>query len=85
MQFLRDAFGVSDDDNAPPSAQPRLNAVSFLRRFGSASNHHVHLRRPPRPTPRASSTSHPTNCSTAAEHAAHELLVSTKLVMEMPL
>jgi hypothetical protein len=29
--------------DAPASARPRLGAVSFLHRFGSALNHHVHL------------------------------------------
>jgi hypothetical protein len=28
---------------APAAARPRLGAVSFLHRFGSALNHHVHL------------------------------------------
>ena len=29
-RLLRDAAGVPDDENAPPSALPRLGAVSFL-------------------------------------------------------
>jgi hypothetical protein len=41
-RLLRDAAAVSCD-GSPPSAQPRLGAVSFLHRFGSALNRHVHL------------------------------------------
>jgi hypothetical protein len=42
-RLLCEAAGVSRAENAPPSAQPRLGAVSFLHRFGSALNRHVHL------------------------------------------
>ena len=42
-RLLRKAAGASSDGNEPPSAQPRLGAVSFLHRFGSALNRHVHL------------------------------------------
>jgi hypothetical protein len=42
-RLLRDAAGASRDGDAPPSAHPRLGAVSFLHRFGSALNRHVHL------------------------------------------
>ena len=42
-RLLREAAGASCDGNEPPSAQPRLGAVSFLHRFGSALNRHVHL------------------------------------------
>ena len=31
------------DAAAPVAARPRLGAISFLHRFGSALNHHVHL------------------------------------------
>jgi len=37
------AAGVTSDACAPGPARPRLGAVSFLHRFGSALNHHVHL------------------------------------------
>jgi hypothetical protein len=37
------AAGVTSDASAPAAARPRLGAVSFLHRFGSALNHHVHL------------------------------------------
>jgi hypothetical protein len=36
------AAGVTSDSPAP-AVLPRLGAVSFLHRFGSALNHHVHL------------------------------------------
>ena len=36
------AAGVTSD--APASGCPRLGGISFLHRFGSALNHHVHLR-----------------------------------------
>jgi hypothetical protein len=36
------AAGVTSD--APASCCPRLGGISFLHRFGSALNHHVHLR-----------------------------------------
>jgi hypothetical protein len=35
-RLLRDAAGASFDENAPPSARPRLGRISFLLRFGSA-------------------------------------------------
>ena len=35
--------GVTSDASAPAAARPRLGAASFLHRFGSALNHHVHL------------------------------------------
>jgi hypothetical protein len=34
---------LTRDGDRPCSARPRLGAVSFLYRFGSAINHHVHL------------------------------------------
>jgi hypothetical protein len=37
------AAGVTSDAAAPASARPRLGAVSFLHRFGTALNRHVHL------------------------------------------
>jgi hypothetical protein len=37
------AAGLTSDADAPASARPRLGGVSFLHRFGSAFNHHVHL------------------------------------------
>jgi hypothetical protein len=32
------------DAATPASARPRLGGISFLHRFGSALNRHVHLR-----------------------------------------
>jgi len=37
------AAGLTSAANTPASARPRLRAISFLHRFGSALNHHVHL------------------------------------------
>jgi hypothetical protein len=37
------ASGVNPAANTPASARPRLGGISFLHRFGSALNHHVHL------------------------------------------
>jgi hypothetical protein len=34
---------VKSDAAAPATARPRLGAISFLHRFGSALDHHVHL------------------------------------------
>jgi hypothetical protein len=42
-RLLRDAAGVSRAENTPPATRPRLGAISFLHRFGSALNRHVHL------------------------------------------
>ena len=42
-RLLREAAGMSHAENEPPSARPRFGAVSFLHRFGSALNRHVHL------------------------------------------
>jgi hypothetical protein len=41
--LLSAAVGLPDDADTPAAARPRLGAVSFLHRFGSALNHHVHL------------------------------------------
>ena len=35
--------GGASDPVTPASARPRLGGISFLHRFGSALNHHVHL------------------------------------------
>ena len=35
--------GPTRAGDRPSVARPRLGAVSFLHRFGSALNHHVHL------------------------------------------
>ena len=35
--------GVTSDAATPASARPRLGGISFLHRFGSALNRHVHL------------------------------------------
>ena len=35
--------GVPSDGDTPPSARSRLGTVSFLHRFGSTLNRHVHL------------------------------------------
>jgi hypothetical protein len=42
-RLLSAAVGVMIDAAAPAAARPRLGAISFLHRFGSALNHHVHL------------------------------------------
>ena len=42
-RLLCAAAGVTIAAGALPAAHPRLGAVSFLHRFGSALNHHVHL------------------------------------------
>ena len=42
-RLLCAAAGVTIDADALPATHPRLGAVSFLHRFGSALNHHVHL------------------------------------------
>jgi hypothetical protein len=42
-RLLRTAAGLTRDGDRPCPARPRLGAVSFLHRFGSALNHHVHL------------------------------------------
>ena len=42
-RLLCSAAGVTRNANTPTAARPRLGAISFLHRFGSALNHHVHL------------------------------------------
>ena len=42
-RLLRTAAGLTRDGDRSCPARPRLGAVSFLDRFGSALNHHVHL------------------------------------------
>ena len=42
-RLLGAAAGVTSDASGPAAARPRLGAVSFLHRFGSALDHHVHL------------------------------------------
>ena len=42
-QHLLAASGGTRDADMPSASRPRLGAVSFLHRFGSALNHHVHL------------------------------------------
>jgi hypothetical protein len=42
-RVLSAAVGVTRAADAPASARPRLGGISFLHRFGSALNHHVHL------------------------------------------
>jgi len=42
-RLLCAAAGVMRDATTPSASRPRLGAVSFLHRFGSALNHHVHL------------------------------------------
>jgi hypothetical protein len=42
-RLLCTAAGSTRDGHRPCPARPRLGAVSFLHRFGSALNHHVHL------------------------------------------
>ena len=42
-RLLCTAAGPTRAGDRPSVARPRLGAVSFLHRFGSALNHHVHL------------------------------------------
>ncbi|MEX0671422.1 MAG: transposase [Pirellulales bacterium] len=42
-RLLCTAAASTRDGDRPCPARPRLGAVSFLHRFGSAINHHVHL------------------------------------------
>ena len=42
-RLLGAAAGATSDASGPAAARPRLGAVSFLHRFGSALNHHMHL------------------------------------------
>jgi hypothetical protein len=42
-RLLRAAAGVAEAANTPSASRPRLGGISFLHRFGSALNHHVHL------------------------------------------
>jgi len=42
-RLLCTASGSTRDGHRPSEARLRLGAVSFLHRFGSALNHHVHL------------------------------------------
>ncbi|NDA27146.1 MAG: hypothetical protein EBZ05_10025, partial [Verrucomicrobia bacterium] len=42
-RLLCTAAGPTRAGDRPSVARPRLGAVSFLHRFGSAINHHVHL------------------------------------------
>ena len=43
-RLLLAASGGTPDADMPRAACPRLGGISFLHRFGSALNHHVHLR-----------------------------------------
>jgi hypothetical protein len=42
-RLLCTAAASTRDGDRPWPARPRLGGVSFLHRFGSALNHHVHL------------------------------------------
>jgi hypothetical protein len=42
-RLLLAASGFNPAANTPASARPRLGGISFLHRFGSALNRHVHL------------------------------------------
>jgi hypothetical protein len=42
-RLLCAAAGVTRDATTPSASRPRLGGISFLHRFGSALNHHVHL------------------------------------------
>ncbi|MBL6831062.1 MAG: transposase zinc-binding domain-containing protein, partial [Pirellulales bacterium] len=42
-RLLCGAAGGASDPVTPASARPRLGGISFLHRFGSALNHHVHV------------------------------------------
>jgi hypothetical protein len=43
-RLLCAAAGVTAAADTPSASRPRLGGISFLHRFGSALNHHVHLR-----------------------------------------
>jgi hypothetical protein len=49
-RLLSAAAGVTSDTSSPAAARPRLGAISFLHRFGSALNRHVHLHMRVQPT-----------------------------------
>ena len=42
-RLLCAAAGIMRDATTPSASRPRLGGISFLHRFGSALNHHVHL------------------------------------------
>jgi hypothetical protein len=42
-RLLLAASGGAPDAETPGASRPRLGGISFLHRFGSALNHHVHL------------------------------------------
>ncbi len=42
-RLLCAAAGVTRDATTPSASRPRLGGISFLHRFGSALNNHVHL------------------------------------------
>jgi len=42
-RLLLAASGGTPDAETPRTSRPRLGGISFLHRFGSALNHHVHL------------------------------------------
>jgi hypothetical protein len=42
-RFLCAAAGGPSHADTPSASRPRLGGISFLHRFGSALNHHVHL------------------------------------------
>jgi hypothetical protein len=42
-RLLLTATGGASDAEMPSASRPRLGGISFLHRFGSALNHHVHL------------------------------------------
>jgi hypothetical protein len=42
-RLLLAASGGTPDAETPRASRPRLGGISFLHRFGSALNHHVHL------------------------------------------
>jgi hypothetical protein len=42
-RLLLAASGGAPDAETPRASRPRLGGISFLHRFGSALNHHVHL------------------------------------------
>ena len=47
-RLLLAASGFNPAANTPASARRRLGGISFLHRFGSALNHHVHHTHRPR-------------------------------------
>jgi hypothetical protein len=41
---VRGRHGITQSESAKGTDSPRIGGISFLHRFGSALNHHIHLR-----------------------------------------